>query len=253
MSDARQDHLSRIETLWTVVRHAHGPAAEAAQVALVERYSPAIRRYLGALLRDDAAAEEVFQEFALRLLRGDLRRVDPAKGRFRDYVKRTLINLANEHRARDARWRRHVPLDAAAADPAAPDDQAGTGHGQEDRAFEDAWRAELLGRAWEALEAAQRETGQPYHAVLRLRTECPDATSEELAGRLGQRLGAAVNAAHARKLLQRARERFAALLLAEVRRSADTDDLAAVEDELIDLDLQHYCRSALAAARRGGG
>ena len=47
-----------------------------------------------------------------------------------------------------------------------------------------------------------------------------------------------------RKVLQRARERFAGLLLEEVARSLQSSDIAEVEQELIDLDLLSSCRAA---------
>lgn len=48
-----------------------------------------------------------------------------------------------------------------------------------------------------------------------------------------------------RKLLQRAREKFAVLLLNEVRRTLEGPSRARLEEELIDLGLYSYCRSAL--------
>src|SRR5712692_6423966 len=66
-----QSKLSRIQTLWTVVAKAHQGATRevsAAQKKLLERYGRAVYRYLLGALRDAAAAEELTQEFAVRLL-----------------------------------------------------------------------------------------------------------------------------------------------------------------------------------------
>src|SRR5437660_8169131 len=113
--------LSRIATLWTVVFRAHEGGADAAQEArnrLMLRYSGAVYRYLLGAVRDPETAGDLCQEFAVRFLRGDFRRADPRRGRFRDYVKAALVNLVNDHhRARQARPR---PL-AGGAEPAAPD------------------------------------------------------------------------------------------------------------------------------------
>ena len=82
--------LSRINTLWTMVFQAHGAdrdAVQQAQCVLLERYRGAIYRYLVGALRDADAAEELAQEFALRFVRGDFRRANPEKGRFRSYLK----------------------------------------------------------------------------------------------------------------------------------------------------------------------
>src|SRR4051794_28269956 len=88
--------LSRIDTPWTIVARAHdGPcdAAASAQRLLIERYRGAAYRYLRASVRDPDAAAELFQEFALRLLRGDFHRARRHRGRFRDYLKSVLVNL----------------------------------------------------------------------------------------------------------------------------------------------------------------
>src|SRR5262249_42995545 len=90
MSDTDLAHrISQIQTLWTVVGQAGGEgttrAVNAAQEQLLERYGKAVYRYLLGALRDSDVADEVYQEFALRFVRGDLAGADPARGRFRDY------------------------------------------------------------------------------------------------------------------------------------------------------------------------
>jgi RNA polymerase sigma-70 factor (ECF subfamily) len=248
---ARQLHLSRISTAWTVVRRAHASerdgqadAARQAQAELVERYAPAAHRYLTALLRDEDAADEAFQDFAIRLLRGDLRRADPERGRFRDYLKRTLINLARDRQRVKYGPR---PLESG-MEPAAP---AEAPDAELDREFLNVWRDELLGRAWDALAVAERSGGQPHFTILRLRGESPGASSDELAAQLTRQISAAspISAAHARKLLQRARESFAQLLLDEIAGSIGEVNSDAIEDELIKLDLRQYCASALQRRR----
>jgi hypothetical protein len=52
-----------------------------------------------------------------------------------------------------------------------------------------------------------------------------------------------------RKTLQRARQRFAELLFEEVASSLESRELDDVEEELIDLELLPYCRSALPRRR----
>ena len=64
-----------------------------------------------AALKDADAADEVFQEFALRLVRGDFRRADPQRGRFRDFVKTALINMVINYRKKKGRG---VPLEKIA-------------------------------------------------------------------------------------------------------------------------------------------
>jgi len=79
------DRLSRIRTRLTIWLQAHqgeGEAAIAARQQLVLRYYGAVYRYLLAMLRDPAAAEDLTQEFAVRLLRGDFKHFDPSAAAF---------------------------------------------------------------------------------------------------------------------------------------------------------------------------
>src|SRR4051794_28381156 len=88
--------LSRIKTRWTMVFQAHrGQGAEmaAAQRRLLLRYYRAAFRYLRAMVRDVDAAEELTQDFVVRFCRGDFKRADPSRGRFRDLLKRALRHM----------------------------------------------------------------------------------------------------------------------------------------------------------------
>ncbi len=238
-------HLSRINTRWTLVMQAHqghGGAHAAAQRELLQRYCGAVYRYLVAALRDPDAAEELCQEFALRFVRGDFKRADPGRGRFRDYVKQAVCNLVRDHRRR-LKARPQQPLPEADDLPASDDPQAG-------REFTDRWREELLNRAWEALDAQERASGRLYYTVLRRRSESPQTPTSRLAEQLSAEKGRPISDAAVRQTLHRARERFAELLIDEVGRSLQTSAADWVEQELIDLKLLAYCRPAL--DRRAG-
>jgi RNA polymerase sigma-70 factor (ECF subfamily) len=239
-----EQHLSRISTLWTAVRQAHGPAADArsaAQQQLVQRYARAIFRYLLGAVRDPEVAHELFQEFALHLVRGDFRHADPARGRFRNYVKSALFHLVIEYWRGQQKQPRPLPADAEpAADPSPPESE---------QAFLRGWRDELLQRTWEALACLEQQTGQVFHSTLRCRVENPELSSEQMAALLAARLGRPLTAAAVRQTLHRARERFSDLLLDEVAHSLQTADLTAVEQELIDLGLFAHCQDALRRRR----
>ena len=58
-------------------------------------------------------------------------------------------------------------------------------------------------------------------------------------------LGKPVNAAAARKMLERAHAKFADLLVDEVACSLEAGSDVELERELADLDLLRYCRSAM--------
>src|SRR5262249_60917454 len=110
---------------------------------------------------------------------------------------------------------REVPLDADQPVPATDENEAA------EEAFRESWRQELLSRAWKALEQVERETGQPYHEVLRLRVDQPDLASGQIAERLAERPGRGLTPSGVRPPVHRGRERFAALLLDDIRQSLD--------------------------------
>ena len=243
-SDTR---LNQIATLWSVVRLAHGETGDAAREArraLYERYDGAIRRYLLGALRDADAADELAQEFAYRFLHGDLRGADRERGRFRDFVKGVLFHLIARHHRQRKRLPHSLPPDHP--EPAVEPEVSSE---QED-AFRASWRAELLARSWAALEAQEKETGQPFYTVLRYRADNPTAPSAKMAEDLGARLGRALTAAGVRKTLERARDRFAELLLEEIVHTLGAPTAEQLEEELIELNLLEHCRAAL--DRRAG-
>src|SRR5690606_4321996 len=129
-------------------------AAEA-QELLLERYGGAIKRYLTACLRDREAADDVFQDFALRFVRGDFRNADPSRGRFRAFVKSVVYRLMIDYRRRTARTGRAGEL---AFDPEARPESTDP-VAEADELFLTSWRDELLARAWKKLEEHERETG----------------------------------------------------------------------------------------------
>src|SRR5581483_10567205 len=234
--------LDRISTLWSVVSRSQGGAPEevsAAQRELLQRYGPAVHRYLLVTLRDPEAADELAQEFARRCIRGDLRGARPDRGRFRHFVKGVLSHLIADHYRR--RQKEPRPLSAGAVEPAAPD-EAGT---DRDREFLDNWRGELLTRAWDALAEIQRRTGNHFYAVLHARAGQPNASSAEMAELLAARLGKPVTRDRVRQTLHRAREKFTDLLVNEVLATLEQPTVEGLEQELIDLGLLEYCRPVL--------
>ena len=240
--------LSRISTNWTALAKAHRVAdqeADAARLEFILRYQSAAYRYLLGAVRDLDTADDLFQEFALRFMRRDFQRATPEKGRFRDYLKTTLYHLVSDHFAR--RRKRGASLD---------DDVAEAEHRSWERADSDAqfassWRAELLARAWSTLAGEQQAGGPPYYAVLKFRTEHPKTGSADMAKRLSDQLQRSppFTESGIRKTLQRARVRFADLLLDDVAFSLNDPSLEKLEEELIDLRLLEYCRSALQRRR----
>src|SRR5438067_13804397 len=109
--------LSLIPTLWSLVLQARDGPADAVHQArqrLLEHYGGAVQRYLRKVLRDADRADDIFQDFAVRLLRGDLRGANPERGRFRNFVKGTLFHLIAYHYKQQQKWPRQLPGDGGA-------------------------------------------------------------------------------------------------------------------------------------------
>lgn len=232
------DRLSGITTLWSLVQRAHatrGEAAAAARHELFERYCGAVYRYLLGALRNEDAAQEVFQAFALRFVHGDMHRADPARGRFRDYLKTAVIHLVHDYRAAQREWPRPLPADFPARSPNRSDSE-------DDDSFVQKWREELIERTWESLAKANRN----YHAVLLMHVENPDLSARELANQLAAQSVKAPTEGSVRVTLHRAREKFAALLIEEVAHSLADPTETELIDELRTLRLLKLCGPALA-------
>ena len=237
--------LGQVSTIWTMVLCAHGGPllSEAdAQRRFMERYHGAVYRYFFTALRDPDAAQELFQQFAERFVRGDFKNFDPRKGRFRDYVRVALINMIRDYRRRQAS-RQHVDIDNIVV----ADNTANRQVESLDAEFINSWRDELLNRTWEALRQEQRRGGVPFHVVLERSVQNPGLTSAELATELNTDLAPEkpLSDALVRKTLQLAREQFADLLVEEVACSLGDHTVEQLEQELIDLELIGYCRDAL--------
>ena len=236
------DHLSQIVTMWTVVFKAHQAkhaSLTAAQAALLERYAGAIYRYVLAMVRDPNIADDLAQDFALGMCKGQFKNANPQKGRFRDYVKTALVHLVAKHFQKQKK--QPLGIDSDAPEVAAPDQEGFVS----DQTFLTNWRQELLARAWEALARAERTSGQLFHTFLEYRTKNPDVSSAKMAAEFSQQLGKTLTADGVRQTLHRARQRFSELLLEEVARSLETRDREALERELVDLGLYEYCKDAL--------
>ena len=237
------ERLSRISTIWTTVEAAHQSQNSLniqSRGELVKRYRGAAYRYLLGALRDQDAAEEVFQEFAVKMLSGRFRGATETKGRFRDYLRTSLIRMVSDYkRGQRNAGPRVADLGLVEPSAAAPEPT---------ELFQTSWREELLALVWSALEVMEQTQSQPYHTVLRLRVQQPELRSEQLADLVSQQVGgdAAYTAASVRKLLQRARETFGRLLVYEVAQSIESSDRNEIESELIDLDLHAYCAAWLA-------
>lgn len=246
MSDPEREHrstedFSGIATRWSLVMLAHRGTVTSAGPArneLVLKYRRAIRAYLGAMLRDDHVADELTQEVVVRLLSGTFAAADPERGRFRNYLKVAVRNMARAY------WQNRLRDRASAVDPAtlavAKEDAV------DDPVWDYDWRSTVLHSTWGALKKfEQANTGNVFYSVLKLRSENPELNSTALAQLLGAQTGTTYTAANVRQQVHRAKFRFAQLLVEEVAHSLDWPLPDEVEQELIDLGLIKYVREYL--------
>jgi RNA polymerase sigma factor (sigma-70 family) len=262
VSDDTSIDLGELKTRWSQILQAKGQGNNPARAALLVRYSEAVYRYLLGRLRDPHAAGEVFSNFAVRVLEGDafLQRADQQRGRFRDYLRAVLARMIVDHYRKQQREQRDLlPLDAnTAAEPADPNARDPADN-EGDQEFLACWRQDFLNKAWQGLEAAETNTGQPYCSAVRLKETSPGLRSAQLAEQLSARLGRRFTAEALRKMVQRGRELFGDLLVAEVARSlheAPSEPVADedIEQELIDLGLFFsYCKTAVQRYRERHG
>lgn len=232
--------LESMVTRWSLVRVAHDASTVSAGKArneLVLRYSDAIRSYIRGIVRNDASADEIAQNAVLRMLSGDFAGADPNRGRFRDLLKVAARNMVRSHWAKENRRRPAQHDVEQLADDGGPDDA---------EEWVSGWRQNALDLTWKALENfEQSQPGSSAFTLLKLRAAYPDATSDELAERLGEILGAKVTAEATRQKLRRARVKFAELLLDEVADGLQQPSPDDVEEELAALGLIEYVRKLL--------
>lgn len=230
------DRLSQMNTWWQVVAQAAGGSTqkrEPARAWIAERYAGVVRRYLTKAVGPEAA-EELAQDFAVRVMEGRYAKADQGRGRFRDYLKTCIFAMVADYRAKQARTKMQpLPEKWEPADH-------GTGSDEE---WTQCWRQVLIDRTLGILQQDDRRKGQHLYTVLSLRREQPELSSQQAATILSERIGKPVTDVWVRKRFLRARQRFAELLLQIVAESVNPATLERVLEELADLKLLDYVRT----------
>ena len=221
--------LDRISTDWAIIRD---------PPQFVLRYSPAIYNYLAALTKSQQEAEEVAQDFYVRVLRYGFARANRERGRFRDYLKAAVRNAARDH------WqKKRAPQQGLADLLGLPAPETGF---DTDEQWVSSWRRCLLKRVWRALELHQkRSPGNLFYTVLRMVVAHQGEDSEKLAARTTRLIGRPIQPAAFRKQVSRARRMFAQLVLREVQQTLDAPSIQQVEEELIEIGLMKHVRDFL--------
>ena len=133
---------------------------------LARAYWRPIRAWLATRTRSaEVDADDLVQEaFAWLLATGLLDKADPARGRFRGFLKRALANFATERWRRSQAQKRGGGIDTTTLDETSEpiDPRAAT----PDQVLDDAWRRELLLRAQEKLQNELETHGRTVHWAL---------------------------------------------------------------------------------------
>ncbi|HLQ44105.1 MAG TPA: sigma-70 family RNA polymerase sigma factor [Planctomycetaceae bacterium] len=218
--------LNRISTRWTAVNN---------PTLFVKRYGRAIRKYVATLIHDPHDAEEVEQEFMLRMVQKGFHSADSNKGKFRYYLITIVRNAAMQWLCR----RNQVPLSIEGMEQL-PVSEASQLEWTSD------WRKCILKAAWKSLDKYQkRTTNNLFCTVLRVAAQYPDEDSPTLAKRVSEMSGQELKPEAFRKQLSRARKRFADLIVQEVARTLVEPTLEGIKDELNCLDLMKYVEGYL--------
>src|SRR5262245_60783436 len=191
----------------------HAATLEDAQRFLF-RYGNAIRGYITAILRDQAAGDEVMQELILAFLRRGGAQTWPGKGRFRDYLKTAARNAAITYLRKKGREPAAADLESQ-ADPHSTDEVA-------ERAMRSEWQRCVIDRVYRELESHERNnSGNLCYTVLQVVSEHRDADSVKHAEITSKRIKRPITAEAFRKQVSRARRQMAEFIVVEVSRSIE--------------------------------
>jgi RNA polymerase sigma factor (sigma-70 family) len=191
-------------------------------------------------------AEDLTQDFFVHILRGNwLQKADPARGRFRSLLLKSLQNFLNDAVDRSNSRKRGGHISFISWDVWIAETPSQLSLGWEarsswpaERLFDAAWAATMVQRALRRLcEECERKGRRQVFEVLStyLSAERDDLSYATLARKLH------VSGSLVRKLVYRMRQRFRMLLREEVRQTvADPAD--------VDGELRHLCGSLAASS-----
>jgi RNA polymerase sigma-70 factor (ECF subfamily) len=224
-------------THWSRIFAAGDPEASSAREALAElcqSYWFPLYAYIRRRGHDPDRAQELTQDLFVRLLEKNvLAAADPARGRFRAFLRAVCADfLANRRDWEGARKRGgdrvFIPINVAEAEDRYAAEP--THEWTAERLFDRSWALILLGRVLDRLRREYDQAGQAA-TFAELSTVLTEGASTVPYAMLAARLGTTEGAV--RVAVHRLRRRYGALLRAEIL--ATVDDPAEVDDEIRDL------------------
>lgn len=223
-------------TRWSVVTRAGGGSREACDAleSLCASYWYPLYAFARRRGLDHHAAQDLVQAFFARLIEGrDLAGVDPARGRFRSFLRTGLSNfLANqwdrERAAKRGGAQRRLSIDEAEAERRYAGDFSAEVSAE--TIFERQWARELLARVLASLEIEWTRAGRAA-LFARLRPYLTGEASETRQAEIARELSLSENAV--RIALHRLRKRYGELVRLEIAETVS--DPADIERELGEL------------------
>jgi RNA polymerase sigma-70 factor (ECF subfamily) len=224
-------------THWSRVLAAGDPGSPSAREALAElcqSYWFPLYAYIRRRGNDPDRAQELTQDLFVRLLEKDvLAAADPARGRFRAYLRAVCADFLANRRDRERARKRggdrvFIPIDVAEAEVRYAGEPAHEWTAE--RLFDRSWALTLLGRVLDRLRGEYDRAGQAA-TFAELSPVLTEGTGAVPYATLAERLGITEGAV--RVAVHRLRRRYGDLLRAEI--GATVGDPAEVDHEIRDL------------------
>jgi DNA-directed RNA polymerase specialized sigma24 family protein len=167
MTHLHSAHRDFPDTSWTLLKNvSDGAVAAEALNEFTARYYTAIRSFITVIVRDRDLAQDLTQEFFQeRVLRwhGTLTQADPARGRFRPFLKQSIRNfLVDKHRAAARTPRADVRPDAMSRWDDFPAERMEAA----DRALMREWGQSVVALALARVKEAADSKGQQEHFAM---------------------------------------------------------------------------------------
>lgn len=222
-----------VPTQWSLVLAAGAGSAESegALERLCRVYWPPVHAHLRRQGLDAHRAEDLTQEFFARLLAGNsFAAVSPDKGRFRTFLLAALKHFLINEWKRDRAQKRGGGLPVLSLDglePGLRDALEPRAEETPDAAYDRRWALTVLARVAERMKAEYAAAGQAerYEGLKGYLLDGSEAGSyAETAARLG------ISEAAVKSAVYKIRQRFGAMLRAEVARTVGQE--GEVEDEI---------------------
>jgi RNA polymerase sigma-70 factor (ECF subfamily) len=222
------------DTMWLMVKGASNPSSPQVHQALeslCRAYWEPIYAFIRRTGKSPHDAEDLTQRFFMHLLADNrLQHAEPAKGRFRSFLQRSIKNfLVDDWRCKPAPERGHGLLEIDAEQGEHRYKHEPADKLDPEKIFQRVWARKVMDLAMARLKAEHDDAGMPglfNHLHSFLPGNEPICSRAQAAERLGMTSTALDTAFH------RMKKRYRELLRREIAETLDTPTKKDVEDEL---------------------